>query len=65
MIIGLHKEKVNEKEANDQEYAVKDGHSKPIQIDSFLHNDVPFLGCYPHYSKESAESQVSADSSLS
>jgi hypothetical protein len=65
MIIGLHKEKVNEKEANDQEYAVKDGHSKPIQIDSFLHNDVPFLGCYPHYSKESAESQASADSSLS
>ena len=51
MIIGLHKEKVNKKEANDQEYAVKDGHPKPIQIDSFLHKYAPFLGTTPIIAK--------------
>ena len=51
MIIGFHKEKVNKKEANDQEYAMKDGHPKPIQIDSFLHKYAPFLGTTPIIAK--------------
>ena len=51
MTIGLHKEKVSEKEANDQEYAVKDGHPKPIQIHSFLHKYTPFLGTTPIIAK--------------